>query len=134
MAGITDRAVLGAVLDTMRRPFAWGLRRDCTAACVAFEALHGHDPLRGCQARYTTAQGAALILGRAGGYLAWCEATFDLPKTKTPQAGDLALIASADPLGSALAICIRPGEFAAKTETGVKITRGDILGAWTCRF
>tara|TARA_R110002126_G_scaffold78081_2_gene194609 strand:- start:7022 stop:7378 length:357 start_codon:yes stop_codon:yes gene_type:complete len=118
----------------MRNPFKWGLRRDCTAACVAFEALHGLDPLWGCQARYKTARGAALILKRAGGYLAWCEDTFDLPKTDTPKTGDLALVASADPLGAALAICIRPGEYAAKTETGVRIILAEVCGSWSCRF
>lgn len=131
---IDSRAAFGAALGSMRGPFAWGLRRDCTAACVAFCDLHGTDPLAGCQDSYTTVLGAARILKQAGGYLAWCEATFDLPTTTTPKVGDLALIASADPFGAALAICIQPGEYASKTETGMAITRAEILGAWTCRF
>lgn len=134
MARITERAAFNAAFDSLRDPFAWGLRRDCTAACVAFAALHGADPLEGCADGYSTAIGAARILKRAGGYLAWCEATFDLPRTTTPKAGDLALIASAETFGAALAICIQSGEYAAKTEAGMAIVKADILGAWSCRF
>lgn len=118
----------------MRHPFKWGLRRDCTAACDAFKALHGVDPLDGCNDAYSAAIGAARILKHAGGYLAWCRATFDLPETTQPQAGDLALIDSADAFGAALAICIQSGEYASKTEAGMVITKANILGAWTCPF
>ncbi len=132
MARVTERAAFSAALETMRQPFAWGLRRDCTAASVAFTALHGVDPLEDCPDHYSTALGAARILTKAGGYLAWCLSTFGQEKTTTPQPGDLALIASADAFGAALAICIQPGVFASKTETGLMITKGSILGAWTC--
>ncbi|HDZ80719.1 MAG TPA: hypothetical protein ENH56_05675 [Roseobacter sp.] len=101
---------------------------------MAFDALHGTDPLEGGVDAYSTALGAARILKRAGGYLAWCEATFDLPRTTKPTAGDLALITSADTFAAALAICVKPGEYASKTETGMIITKANILGAWTCRF
>jgi len=134
VARITERAAFNAAFDNLRDPFAWGLRRDCTAACVAFTTLHGADPLEGCADDYSTAIGAARILKRAGGYLAWCEATFNLPQTTTPKAGDLALIESADTFGAALAICINHGEYAAKTEAGMAIVKADILGAWTCRL
>tara|TARA_R110000824_G_scaffold399717_1_gene605572 strand:+ start:69 stop:470 length:402 start_codon:yes stop_codon:yes gene_type:complete len=133
MAGITERAAFNAAFSHLRQPFAWGLRSDCTAACVAFMALHGTDPLEGCADAYRTALGAGRILKRAGGYLAWCNATFDLATT-TPKAGDLALIKSADTFGAALAICIKPGEYASKTEAGMVIVKADILGAWSCRF
>lgn len=112
--------------------FAWGLRSDCTAACVAFEALHGVDPLTNAVAIYQSALGAHLILRSAGGYLAWSRATFNLPETADPQPGDLTLIRSADPLGAALAICIQPGEYAAKTEHGLAIAPAETLGGWTC--
>lgn len=118
----------------MRHPFKWGLRTDCTAACEAFKTLHGIDPLGVCLDAYSTALGAARILKRAGGYLAWCRATFDLPKTTAAQVGDLALIESADTFGAALALCIQPGEYATKTERGMVITTAEIQGAWTCRF
>lgn len=131
---IDSRAAFNAALDTMRNPFAWGLGSDCTAACAAFYALHGTSPLKGCQDSYSTALGAARILTKAGGYLAWCKATFDLPETQDPKAGDLALIKSADQFGAALAICIQSGEYASKTEAGMAISKTDILGAWTCRF
>jgi hypothetical protein len=75
--------------------------------------------------------GAARILRRAGGYLEWCAFTFDLPQTTTPQAGDLALIVSADRFGAALAICVKSNEYASKTESGMIITQADILGAWS---
>ena len=134
MAGITSRAAFGAALNHMRHPFRWGLRTDCTAACEAFRALHGIDPIARHEERYSTALGAARILKRAGGYLAWCRATFDLPETTEPQAGDLALIESADTFGAALALCIQPGEYATKTERGMVITTAEIQGAWACRF
>ena len=131
---MTPLAAFGAAWKHLRNPFAWGLRSDCTAACAAFSMLHGVDPLEGCKARYSTALGAARILKRAGGYLAWCRATFDLTETDTPQVGDLALIASADTFGAALAVCINHGEFASKSEAGMTVNRADILGAWTCRI
>lgn len=134
MAGITARAAFDAALGSMGGRFAWGLRRDCTAACVAFHALHGTDPLKDATAAYHNALGAYLILRRAGGYLAWCKATFDLPETDDPKTGDLALIKSADRLGAALAICIQPGEYAAKTERGLAFAPATILGAWTCHL
>jgi len=132
MAGMTPQAALNAALCHMRQPFAWGLRNDCTVACVAFEALHGVDPLEGCVAHYKTAMGAARILKRAGGYLEWCRATFDLIETGTPQAGDLALVGSSDAFGAALAICVNPGEYAMKSEAGMVIMRTKHLGAWKC--
>lgn len=132
MAGITEQAAFDAAFEYMRQPFVWGLRRDCTAACEVFKAIHGKDPLDGSVDSYGTAMGAARILNRSGGYLGWCKATFDLPETTTPQAGDLALINSADPFGAALAICIKIGEYASKTETGMIIIEVDIQGAWTC--
>lgn len=134
MAGITERAAFDAAFDAMRKPFAWGLRSDCTAACVAFHALHGTDPLERCQDDYNGQIGAARILLKAGGYFNWCMSTFGLPETTKPQAGDLALIKSADAFGAALAICIRRGEYASKTEAGMVITKAEIMGAWICRF
>jgi len=134
MARVTPQAAFNAALWHLRTPFAWGLRSDCTAACEAFKALHGLDPLAQCGASYTTAIGAARILNRAGGYLEWCRNTFDMPETDDPRPGDLALIVSADPLGSALSICINRGEYASKSETGMSINRANILGAWSCRF
>ena len=133
MAGISDRAAFQAALDHFRQPFAWGLRRDCTVACVAFQALHGTDPLGDCADRYATRLGAARILRRAGGYLGWCRATLRLPEVTDPAAGDLALIASADAFGAALTLCITPGVFAGKTETGMVVTRAKVLGGWSCR-
>jgi len=132
MAGIDGP--LGAALYAMCKPFKWGIRRDCSVACVAFHHLHGIDPLERCADSYNTTLGAARILKRAGGYLKWCEATFDLPKTESTQAGDLALIESADAFGAALALCITPGEFASKTEAGMIITKAKVVGAWTWRF
>jgi hypothetical protein len=132
VAGVTERAAFDAACAALRRPFAWGLRTDCTAGCVAFAVLHGADPLDGCRNAYSSRLGAARILKRAGGYLGWCRATFDLLETETPRPGDLALIESGDPFGAALSICIRPGEFACKTETGMAIARWRVLGAWTC--
>ena len=134
MAGISPQEALNAARHHMRHPFAWGLGSDCTAACVAFEELHGKDPLQGCKANYETALGAARILKRAGGYLEWCNATFDLISVDEPQCGDLSLIPSADALGSALAISMGGNEFASKSKAGMVITKSEILGAWTCRL
>ena len=134
MAGVDERAAFAAAFEHMRAPFKWGLRSDCTAACTAFAAIHGIDPLARCADHYSTALGAARILRRAGGYLAWCRETFDLPETPAPRAGDLVLIESADALGAALAVCIRPGEFAAKSEAGLVVVKTLIRGAWRCHF
>ena len=101
---------------------------------MVFAALHGKDPLEGCAATYGTALGAARILKRAGGYLEWCNATFDLIRVDKVKCGDLSLITSADALGSALAICMGGDEFACKSKAGMVITKSKILGAWSCRF
>jgi hypothetical protein len=129
---ITPERVFAVARRHLSKPFEWRAGRDCTAACVVFEALHGVDPLARFDQAYTSAVEARLILKRAGGYLAWCRSTFDIEKTETPQAGDLVLIQSSGPLGAALSICIQSGEYAAKTETGMIIVRSKVLGSWRC--
>lgn len=134
MAGITPQAAFNAARKAMRYPFRWGMRTDCTVACVAFEALHGVDPIARHEEHYTTALGAVRKVKKYGSYLAWCNAAFDLPKATTPQAGDLALVMSDGVFGVALAICINPGEYATKTQRGMAITTAEIQGAWTCHL
>ncbi|MGJ8561680.1 MAG: DUF6950 family protein [Litorimonas sp.] len=129
---ITPARVFGVARSHLSEPFEWRAGRDCTAACVVFEALHGVDPLARFDQAYTSSVEACLILKRAGGYLAWCRSIFDIEETETPQAGDLVLIQSSGPLGAALSICIQSGEYAAKTETGMIIVRSKVLGAWRC--
>jgi hypothetical protein len=133
MARISPHDAFKSARHHMGQPFAWGLRSDCTAACVVFADLHGQDPLMGCLDSYSTALGAARILKRADGYLEWCDATFDLVKVDEENCGDLALIPSADKIGFALAICMGGDEFASKSEAGMVITKSKIKGAWTWR-
>jgi len=132
MAGVTPQDAFGAAFATMRKPFKWGLRSDCTAACEAFRALHGVEPIGQYEEHYTTALGAARKIKKYGSYLSWCKLAFDLVETKQPRAGDIALIHSDGAFGAALALCINPGEFATKTERGMIITTAKIQGAWTC--
>jgi hypothetical protein len=132
MACMTPDLALRVALRSMSKTFRWGLRTDCTCACVAFASLHHVDPLGGCVDRYENAITACRILRRSGGYAQWCRNNIKLPSIAVPASGDLALIESSDCIGAAMALCIQPGEFAAKTHTGLKIVPAKSLEAWTC--
>lgn len=114
--------------------FEWGVSDCCTAACDAFSALWGIDPMGSDRGAYGGPVGAHRILRRAGGYLAWCGDRFaaaGLRETDYPQAGDLVLLPHRS-VGT-LALCIQPGQFAGKGQLGVAIVGGSFQGAWTCR-
>jgi hypothetical protein len=131
---ISPEAVLHAVRRHMSGPFLWGSSDCCTAACAALGAMGGGWPLKEPLPPYSGCLGALRIVSRAGGYEAWCFDQIIFPPTENPAPGDLVLIRSLDAFKAALAICVNPGEYAAKTENGLALTSSPIIGAWSCHL
>lgn len=118
----------------MRGPFTWGARDCCTAACDAWAALWGHDPMGQARGTYDTAFGAARIIRRAGGYAAWCDTALGLRRTDRPLPGDLALVMASDGIfGAAMGLVITGTQTVVKAPSGVTVTPARIIGGWTCR-
>ncbi len=108
---------------------------DClTAACAASQALYGRDPMASGRPAYTSFTDAMRIARRAGGWMAWSEATFaasGMRRVSEPAAGDLCLIRRPEARGkTTYGLCIRPGEYAAKARHGFSVVSGDVMGAW----
>lgn len=122
MAGVTGEAVLAAAERVMLRDFAWAECDCCTAACDVFRALHGVDPMQAHRAAYSNALGAARLVARHGGWIAFTDAlarAAGLVSVDRPQAGDIGLVIAGD--RHSLAVCAGPGFWAAKTMRGFGI-------------
>lgn len=117
---MTPEKVLKAVDAAMSWPFEWGPYDCCSAACNAFEALHGFDPMGPVRAQYTGMRGAASLIRESSGLPA-------LAQSLAECAGLIEGRATGGPALSndhrSLLICITPGLWAGKTETGFAILR-----------
>lgn len=132
---ITPEAVFAATVKVMSRPWVWGEADCCTASCDVFAGFHGFDPMLEARGRYRSERGAYLYIARRGGFEQMLadmlpRQGFHNPAREAP--GDLALVVQDNAFGAALAICIQPGEWASKTETGHAILSGTRV-IWSCR-
>ena len=116
MARVTP---LAAVVEAMDREWRWGVCDCCTAACDAFAALHGIDPMAPLRGRYDTALGAARIIRAHGGPLAMAEHLAGLAGLRPGIGlrGEVGVV-SGEGLRMALALCLGPQSWAAKTARG----------------
>lgn len=117
-AAVTPAAVRAAALDIMTaRRWVWGVSDCSAAACDVFARLHGVDPLAPLRGRYRTAAEARAAQGPD--WAAVCRALAAraglVERAEVP--GALGLIRQAE--GAALAVCIRPGLWVAKTPGGL---------------
>ncbi|SER49504.1 hypothetical protein SAMN04490244_101258 [Tranquillimonas rosea] len=131
---IRPAEVFTAARREMRGPLVRG-RHDClTTACGVSAALFGRDPLASGRPAYDSFTGAMRIVARAGGWFAWSEAAFSasgMQRVAIPRTGDLCLVARPDARGgTTFGLCIRPGEYVAKSRRGFKMMDGDLMGAW----
>lgn len=129
--------MLHVVADEMCGVFEWAQSDCCKAAARVFARLWGVDPMAGWP-DYSGAHGALRSLGgRGAGWaraVAWGAAQAGL-KPAAPHPGALALVpADAPAFGNrAVAICIRPGLWAARSGDGYTLVMR-ALGHWglTC--
>lgn len=117
---MTPETVLAAVDAAMSRLFEWGVADCCLSACDTFASLWGVDPIAAYRGQYEGLRGAAALIRESGGLPALAETVASsLGLTEGHAPGGLAL--STD--GRSLLICIQPGQWAGKTETGFAIVR-----------
>lgn len=132
---VTPAAALAVARLHMAGPFVRGVRDCLFAPCDAFAALWSFNPLAAAPIAYSTLAGAVRHLRAEGGYLPWAIRTFaaaGLPEAVTPTPGSVVLLHHPKALGGAmLSLCIAPGAFAIKTETGMMITDAAVAGVWS---
>ena len=124
-------SVMQVCMEVMDRPWQWGAADCCTAACDVFKRLHGVDPMEPLRGRYMSRVGAMRLVALDGGWLAMggkLAARSGLVESDGRE-GDIGIIRTGDQL--ALGICLAPGVWAAKDETGMA-TVPDFVRAWTC--
>lgn len=129
-AAVTPDAVRAAALDIMTaRRWVWGVSDCSAAACDVFARLHGVDPLAPLRGRYRTA--AAARAAQGADWLAVCRALAGraglVEGAEVP--GALGLIRHAE--GLALAVCVRPGVWVAKTPGGLAEVRAEAECCWS---
>ena len=117
---MTPDAATEAALDAMSGPFEWGGRDCCLAAALAFDLLHGIDPMAGLHHQYHDRRGAVALIRSSGGLAALCRVQALraglLPSVQVP--GAIGLLAVGAVTGRALGLCIHPGLWAVKAPRG----------------
>lgn len=126
---MTPATVMVEVERVMAARWEWGVADCCTAACDVFAALHGVDPMAAIRGRYNTAIGAYRIIREWGGFPAMAEALARSAGLSVGAGapGEIGLSApghAGGPDGRALLICVQPGHWAGKSETGFTILPG----------
>lgn len=127
---LTARAAAEAA---MLRPWAWGEADCCTAACSAFAALHGVDPMAPLRGRYADEAGARAAVAARGGW--------DVMTAGLAQAAGLTEIAPEAAPAGAIGLAVRAGErslvlavgdglWAGKTLRGLALFRDGVVRAW----
>lgn len=102
----------------LQRPFEWG-RCDCTSAvCDIFAALHGVDPLAPWRGAYADERTALRIVAGLGGVsAALAEMARRAGLTPGESIGAIGLA------GTSLAICVQPGLWVGKSQSGMAVIR-----------
>lgn len=126
MSVISPAAVMAEVERIMSAHWQWGAADCCAAACDVFEALHGIDPLAPLRGTYNSAIGAARLIRTWGGFSAIADALaagagLGIGQGATGEIGLSVSGAARGPEQRALLVCIQPGAWAGKTETGYAI-------------
>lgn len=128
-------AVVRAASRIMSRQWCWRDAFCAAAACDVFRELHGFDPMAEVRGSFATERGALRWVRARGGM------TLAVGGVLEPQGfaacgavpGALGLVPQPGPFGAVLAICIRPGAWAAKTETGLAVaSEYEVAWKWGC--
>lgn len=128
-AAVTPDAVRAAALEIMARRWVWGVSDCSAAACDVFARLHGVDPLAPLRGRYRTAAEARAAQGPDWAVVCRGLAARAGLVEGAEVPGALGLIRHAE--GLALAVCIRPGLWAAKTLGGVAEVQAEAECCWS---
>lgn len=126
---MTPAQVVAEVERVMAARWKWGRADCCTSACDVFAALHGIDPMAPLRGRYASAVGAWRIIREWGGFPAMAEALARGAGLTVGRGlpGEIGLSApghAGGPDGRALLVCVRPGQWAGKSEGGFTILPG----------
>lgn len=123
MARVTPDAAMEAALDAMAGPFVWGRRDCCLAAALAFDLLHGVDPMAGLHHQYHDRRGAVALIRSSGGFASLCHVQAHRAglRASDEAPGAIGLLTLASVTGRALGLCIEPGLWAAKAPQGATI-------------
>lgn len=123
---LTPLAVMAEVDRIMSAHWQWGAADCCTGASDVFAALHGFDPMAPVRGQYDTALSAYRLIREWGGFAAMAQSLADIAGLRASDGlpGDIGLSpvgATEGPERRALLICIQPGAWAGKTDTGFAI-------------
>lgn len=129
MTGLTPMAAAEAA---MMRPWRWGEADCCAAACSAFVALHGTDPMAPLRGAYADMATARAAIERWGGWPAMAAALAAQAGLRPVDAAEArpGAIGFA-PAYPALMLCVGAGAWAGKSLRGMTIIRTGIEQAWT---
>lgn len=121
--------ILPVALDIMDRDWEWGVADCCTAASDVFRRLHGVDPMAPLRGRYASQRSAWRLIRKHGG---WDAMTAEL----AARAGLSEGVGAPGEIGlaqmiegtHALVICVAPGRWAGKSETGLRTVPAAAVG------
>lgn len=110
-------------------PFEWGRQDCCIFVADWVTRLTGKDPAAEWRGQYKTEHGAALIINRNGGIMAFADAVFgNACDVKLARRGDVVCVDT--PTGLALGVCAGRDVFAPGASGLVVIPTLESLGAW----
>ena len=126
---MTRAQVEAAVINAYARPFRWGSADCCVAACDAFLALWGVDPLAPWRDRYASRVEALRLIRTLGGWRRAARTMVDRAGlvAGTGALGELGMIRAG--AGAALAIGFGDDVWAARIDGGLQTVRG-ALDSW----
>ena len=113
------RNIAVCAFEAMQGEFVWGRNDCCLSACNVFYQVYGFDPMGEFNGAYTDKRSAVALFKKHGGLLQMAEtqaAKYGMIEG-VGGAGELGITNSA--IGSALAICLGDGIWAAKTQKGM---------------
>lgn len=113
-------------------PWRWGVADCCTAACNAFFAFNGIDPMKELRGKYDCRKTAQSEIAARGGFIRMCE---ELASSSglIPGCGasnEIGVVQT--PYGLALSFCVAPKVWAVKSHRGF-ILQPDFERSWACR-
>lgn len=116
--GLTPAAIMAVAEPILQRPFEWGCC-DCTSAvCDIFAALHGVDPLAPWRGSYDSQRQAWRVIAANGGASG---AFADMARRAGLVPGEA--IGGMGLAGRSLAICVQPGLWVGKSQSGMAVIR-----------
>jgi len=125
---ITTAEAFTAARAHMSGRFQWGTADCCTAACDAFAALRGVDPMMALRGRYASVEEARRVMPADLDAFDALAASAGLA-VSAPRPGAIGLVPWSGPVGFALVLCLG-GKVAIKGLRGMVILPAEPVRAW----